>query len=192
MERTRESNDPMAVLGRPRAQSAIDFITSYGIVILVLSVTIYVILQLGVFNSQIAPNYCNAAPSFSCSAYIIYPNGTLTFLLGQTLGGSISITGIGCSSVINGTGNGPAFGNVQLTGSNTFYPTNGFAKGTILRSNSPQEFSIYCYNSGSGIPAKAPLGSGFIGYLWLNYTYSGLPSNYITKQQVLSFSTSYT
>ncbi len=182
----------MAALGRLRAQSAIDFITSYGIVILVLSVTIYVILQLGVFNPQIAPNYCNAVPSFSCSAYVIYPNGTFSFLLGQTIGGSISITGMGCASEINGTGNGPEFGNVQLIGAPQYYPTNGFAKGTILLSNSPQQFSVYCYNGGSGQPAKAPLGSGFVGYLWLNYTYSGLPSSYITKQQVLSFSTSYT
>ncbi len=182
----------MAAFGRPRAQTAIDFITSYGVAVLVLSVTIYIILQLGVFNPQIAPSYCNTAPSFSCAAYVMYPNGTFTFLLGQTIGGSIIISGIGCSSEINGTGVGPEFGNVGLVGTSMYYPTNGFTKGTVLLSNLPQQFSVNCYNSGSGLPATASLGSSFAGFLWLNYTYSGLPSTYQTVQQVLTFSTSYT
>ena len=176
----------------PRAQTAVDFLTSYGIVIMVIAIAIYVILQLGIFSPQFAPNYCTPAPSFSCSAYVLYPNGTLTILLGQTIGGTITLGGMACSSAINGTGTGPQFGNVNVVGSSQFYLSGGFTKGDTLLSNAPRRLSVYCYDSGSGAPAKGSLGSNFVGYVWLNYTYSGLPGSYDQIQQVISFSVAYT
>jgi hypothetical protein len=173
-------------------QSSIDFITSYGVVLLVASVTIYLILQLGVFNPQLAPSYCNPAVSFSCTGYVLYTNGTFTFELTQTIGGAINITGMGCSTEINGTGIGPRYGNVNLVGAPQYYPTNGFARNTILLSNTARQFSVYCYNKPGSTPATGTLGTAFIGYVWMNYTYSGLPASYPTAQQVLAFSTTYT
>lgn len=177
-----------------RAQTALDFVTSYAIIILAVTITIYAVLQLGVFNPTLAPSYCNAAPGFSCTAYSIYTNGTFAFVLTQSLGGTINITAIGCSSQLNGTGSGPAFGNVHMTNVNPsiYYPSNGFSAGTLLLSNRPKEMSVYCFSSPGTTPSKGSLGSTFIGYLFLNYTYSELPSSYHTIQQVLSFSASYT
>ncbi len=175
-----------------RSQSTIDFLTSYGIVIVVVAVTVALIFELGVFSPQFAPRYCNAAPSFSCAAFIMASNGTFTFLLSQSIGSSIRITAIGCSSEVNGTGVGPRYGNVQMIGASSYYPTNGFTPGTVLFSNMPAQFSVYCYDAPGNAPASGPLSSTFIGYVWLNYTYSGLPSTYRTDQQVISFSTSYT
>ncbi|MCL4378980.1 MAG: hypothetical protein M1160_01485 [Candidatus Marsarchaeota archaeon] len=174
-----------------RSQATIDFLTSYGIVIVVVAITVALIFELGVFSPQFAPTYCNAAPSFSCSAFIMASNGTFTFLLSQSIGSSIRITAIGCSSEINGTGVGPRYGNVQMIGASNYYPTS-FTPGTALFSNMPKQFSVYCYDAPGSSPASGSLGSTFTGYVWLNYTYSGLPSTYRTNQQVISFSTTYT
>lgn len=177
--------------GRQRSQAAIDFITSYGVVLLVVAVTIYLIFQFGVFSPQFAPEYCNPAASFSCTGYAMLTNGIFTFELSQNIGGAISITAMACSSEINGTGIGPRYGNVNLLGTAS-YPTNGFATNTIMFSNTAKEFSIYCYDMPGATAATGSLGNTFIGYVWLNYTYSGLPANYPTVQQVLEFSTTYT
>ena len=180
---------------RQRSQSAIDFLASYGIVLLVTSLAIYLIFQLGVFSPQLAPEYCDPSASFSCTGYAMLTNGIFTFELSQNIGGSISITAMGCSSEVNGTGIGPRYGNVKLL-STSYYPgqapANGFVSGTVLFSNTAKKFSIYCYDASGSTPATGSLGNTFIGYVWLNYTYSGLPAGYPTAQQVLAFSTTYT
>lgn len=175
-----------------RSQATIDFLTSYGIVIVVVAVVAALIFQFGIFNPQFAPAYCTPAPSFSCSAYAMFTNGTFTFVLTQSIGSSLTITGIGCSSEVNGTGTGPRYGNVQLTGASQYYPANGFTTGTVLFSNTAKQFSVYCYSAPGSAHATGPLGSTFIGYIWMNYSYSGLPSGYPTMQQVIAFSTTYT
>ena len=165
--------------GGARSQATIDFLASYGIVIVVVAITVSIIFQFGVFSPQFAPTYCNPAPTFSCSAFAIFTNGTFTFMLTQSIGSSIAITGIGCSSEVNGTGLGPRYG--------------GFATGSnVLFTNSPKQFSIYCYDAPGSVPATGPLGTAFTGYVWLKYTYSGLPSGYQTTQQAIAFSAPYT
>ncbi|HUC38922.1 MAG TPA: hypothetical protein VL944_02215 [Candidatus Acidoferrum sp.] len=178
--------------GFARSQAAIDFMTSYGIVILVIMVVIYLILQFGVFSPQVAPDYCTPAPSFSCTGFALFPNGTFDFELSQSLGGSIDITGISCSSEINSTGSGPRYGNIAISGAPQYYPTNGFSANTVLFSNTERQFSVYCYGAPGSTPSKGILGGTYIGYVWLNYTYLGLPGNYPNVQQVVSFSTKYT
>jgi hypothetical protein len=67
-----------------KAQSALDFLTSYAVIILVVTVAVYAVLELGIFNPKLAPSYCNAAPGFTCAAYSIYTNGTMVFVLSQS------------------------------------------------------------------------------------------------------------
>lgn len=189
--KTRMMTEKIKQLGGPRAQFALDFMISYGLVIITVAIAIYVIYELGVFNPQVAPSYCNAAPSLTCSSFAITTNGILTFLMSQSLGSSITITGIACSTQINSTGNGPKYGNVNLLGSASFYPTNGFTKGAVLTDTQPQVFSVYCYGSSAGIPINGLLGTNFVGYVWINYTYSGLPSSYAVVQQALTISTPF-
>lgn len=177
--------------GGARSQATIDFLTSYGIVIAVVTITLVIIFQLGVFSPQFAPKYCNPAAAFSCPAFALFTNGTFTFLLAQSIGASIKITGIGCSSEVNGTGAGPRYGNVQMTNATLYYPAPGFTN-TVLFTNAPKQFTIYCYDAPGSTPATGSLGRTFVGYVWLNYTYSGLPNSYQTTQQVLAFSTTYT
>ena len=50
-----------------RAQASIDMLIAYGVAILIVSIALYVVLQLGIFNTRLAPTYCNPAPSFACA-----------------------------------------------------------------------------------------------------------------------------
>ncbi len=174
-----------------RAQFALDFMVSYGMVILAIAIALFIIYELGAFNPQLSPGYCNAAPSFSCGGLALSTNGVFTVLISQSLGGAITITGAACSTEVNGTGTGPKYGNVDIIGANAYYPSGGFTPKTVLTSTTSKKISLYCYSSSSNLPAKGSLGSTFVGYLWLNYTYTGLPSNYPIMQQVITFSTDY-
>ena len=176
-----------------KSQAALDFMVSYGIVLLVLAIALYVIYQLGILNPQLTPAFCTPAPNFSCISYSVLSNGTFTFVFAQTSGGTLSINGVACSSSVNGTGNGPEYGNVHVlgyAGGPLFYPNNQLSNGITLGGDQPKEISVYCYR-GSGL-ATGNLGTNFIGYVWINYTYSNLPSSYHVVQQVAAFSTAYT
>jgi hypothetical protein len=176
-----------------RQQAALDFMMSYGIVLLVLAIAIYVIFELGIFNPKLVPSYCTPAPNFACGSYTMSSNGVFTFVLSQSLGATLKIKSIACSSAINATGNGPAYGNVHVLSYSAvpqFYPTNDFKNGVIMGGDQPKEISVLCYNSGG--TANGTLGDTYIGYVWINYTYPNLPSNFYVIQQAVQFSSVYT
>ena len=182
-----------ANLRRRRSQAALDFMVSYGVVLLALAIAVYVVFQLGILNPRLTPSYCTPAPSFSCISEAMFTNGTLIVQLAQTSGGVITINGMACSTAVNATGNAPRYGNINVLGYSAapaFYPNNALKNGVSMGGDQPQLFSINCY--GSGGLSKGPLGNTFIGYVWINYTYSALPSSYYTVEQALSFSTAYT
>ncbi len=95
------------MLGK-RAQVSIDLLVSYGIAILVITIALYTVLQLGIFNSRLAPEYCNATPSFSCDGVALTDNGVLTVIFSQTTGGTMYITGASCSGTQNSVTGGLA------------------------------------------------------------------------------------
>lgn len=177
-----------------RAQVAVDFLVSYGIVILIIAIAIYVVLRLGVFNVSLAPATCSAVSSFICSAASLSKNGIATFVLTQALGGSIILQGAACDSNLNATGQGPLYGNTKMqtySVASQFYPNSNLANpGVTVYSGASYVLTVYCYGV-TGV-AGGNLGQGFAGYLWLNYTYSGLPSTYHNVQRVVQFNTYYT
>lgn len=176
-----------------RAQAAIDMLISYGVAILVIAVALYIILQLGVFNSRLASTYCNAAPSFICDQIAINTTGTVTLIFAQGTGGTMNITGASCSSTANTTIYGPKYGNVftySYSKSPSFYPNNQLQNGVIVYSGNQSKITFNCYGSG-GI-AKNGLGNTYSGYVWINYTYNNLPQKYHVVQQVFSFTSKYT
>ncbi len=180
---------------RTKLQSAMDFMISYSIVFLVLIIVIYVILELGIFNPQFVPQQCTAAPSFSCGSYAMFTNGTFTFILSQSVGGTLNITGIACASSVNVSGTGPAYGNVYVLPYNTpkgqpYYPSSSYANGILVAPAQSQLIGVSCYNS-FGL-ATGKINSQFSGYVWINYTYSNLPQGFYHAEQVVSFSTVYT
>lgn len=174
-----------------KLQSAIDFMVSYGVMILVLAVVLYALYLQGVFNPNLVASNCIATQSFKCIAYTITTNGIVFISFQSLYPGSITINGIGCSSQVNASGNSPRYGNVDLLSpaiAPEYYPSNS---NVIIASGGATELiQVNCYN-GPGTLAKGKLGIPFTGYVWLNYTYSELPSTTHVVVQAFSFTTRY-
>jgi uncharacterized protein (UPF0333 family) len=184
---------------RKRAQASIDLLVSYGIAILLISIALFVLLQLGIFNSRLAPTYCNAAPSFSCAAVAVSAkSGVMTLIFSQSTGATIYINGISCSTQQSVNSSGPKYGNInvlpyQAGPINTigYYPGNQLQNGLVMYPSNQTRVFVNCY-SNSHSPAKGQLGNSFTGFVWINYTISNLPANYYNVQQIASVSTKYT
>ena len=82
-----------------KAQSAFEFLMTYGWAILIMLVVLGIIFYLGIFNPQsAAPKSCILPAGFSCYEYLIDKDGNLHLDLGQAQGRTITITGIACST----------------------------------------------------------------------------------------------
>ena len=181
-------------MSHAKSQAAIDFMVSYGMALVVVTVTFYVALHLTLFNQQLSPSYCTAAPSFSCAAFALNKSGSFAIALYQVTGGTININAAACSSAVNAIGDAPEYGNVNVitpTYAPQYYPTNSNLLSTlsIPSSSTSAVMRVNCVNE-KGI-AMGSVGSTFTGYLWLNYTYTLLPSSNSVIQRVISFSTKY-
>lgn len=164
--------------GAARAQAALDFLISYGVVLLGLAVAIVLLYNIGVNNSYSESPYCTPEPSFSCGFYSINGmTGVLQIQLAQATGGAITVHGIACSADLNSNGNLPGEGNAWVTQNAVYYPANNLFAPTLY-SGATGTYTMYCYNSG-GI-ASGLLGNNFAGYIWLNYS---IP-NYGTQVQL--------
>ncbi len=173
--------------GNARAQAAMDFLISYGIVLIVLAITVVLLYELAINNSYTEAPYCTPSPGFSCGAFSINSiSGVLTIQLAQATGAEVTIGGIACSADINASGDAPGDGNIYVTPNSIYYPASGPPANTLYSGKSAV-YSVYCYNSG-GV-ATGSLGSGFIGYVWLNYTVPGYGQQ---TQQVASINAKYT
>lgn len=172
-----------------RAQASIDMLVAYGIAILIVSIALYVVLQLGVFNTRLAPTYCNSAPDFACASYSINTAGALTVVFSQSTGATMNVTGAACSTQPSTNSSEPKYGNIAVVPSGQFYPS-GQWNSIIVYSSNNTRISVNCYGP-SGL-AKGQLGNGFTGFVWINYTVSSLPANYHSLQQMASISAKYT
>ncbi len=173
-------------LAYARGQAALDFLISYGFVILVIGVAIAVLIVFQLNGTYTETDYCNPSPGFSCGYYFINTSGEFSVQIAQVSGASMVINGIACSTEINATGNGPEYGNVRVNGSASFYPPGGMGSGTLY-SGKAQTFNMYCYRSGG--TNKGLYGNGAAGYVWMNYTLPGYKSEVI---MIASFNTKYT
>jgi hypothetical protein len=181
------------MLGRAaRSQAAIDFLTSYGFAILIISVAIYSVMALGVFNYQATPQYCYSVSPFTCIAYSINTTGVLSMVLSQSSGGTLTINGIACSTAKNTTRVGPQYGDLYVNSNSIYYPAGTKIKsGVVVYPGAQTVLFANCYSAASH-PATAAIGATFTGYVWINYTFSGLPSSYHNIAQAASFSVKYT
>lgn len=171
-----------------RAQAAVDFMMSYGIALIIIFMAVAVIYKVSILSPALATSTCTASAGFSCEAFALNSNGILTLQLSQATGGTITINGAACSSLPSSTGNLPAYGNLQVSNTVTYYVgTNTIGTGINVYSDSSNTLVIYCY-SVSGV-ATGSLGNGFTGFVWLNYTVPGYGG---ITQQVASLSLKYT
>jgi hypothetical protein len=154
-----------------KAQSALEYLTTYGWAILILSVVIAALAALGIFNpNQFVTQECLMPADFSCVTYFLYSNGIMALQLQQSLQYPVNVTSIGCSQ--NST---PATPNISNPPSNQIY----------MPIESTYNFSIQCKQSAGGNYIGTP-GGLFQGYVGINFTdlTTGFPHSDIGKMVV--------
>ncbi len=183
----------MSMVHAPKsgAQAAVDFITSYGLVLLVLIFVFYAVLSLGIFNLNSVPLQCVSNPSFSCSGVLLNVSGNITFTLTQAVGGTIVVNGEACSTTENSTNSMPAYGNLhvvpKISETGVWYQSSDYS--ATMASGSSAVFKAVCFG-----PAGADsgnLGQVASGFLWINYTDPELPSGFSTVVRVAQFTAKY-
>jgi hypothetical protein len=81
-----------------KAQSAMEFLMTYGWAILIMLVVISVLFYVGVFSPEgSVPESCVMPAGFSCKDYVI-SDGYLSLDLGQATGKTVLITSIACTA----------------------------------------------------------------------------------------------
>jgi hypothetical protein len=142
-----------------KAQSAMEFLITYGWAILVIAIALGALYVLGVFNpSNFTANMCVfPGEKFACNGYAILVDGNVMINLQQLTGQSINITAVGCNS------DGDSFNMVQYTPQINL-PIDGNAT-----------FNVQCYTDGNAITPA--IGTIYNGYVVVNYTdlTSGFP-----------------
>ncbi len=175
------------MLGRknPKAQSAMEYLMTYGWAILIIAVVLGALFSLGVFGGgSLVGTACVASPGYLCSGPALNSNGELSFQFGQNTGSSIYDIEMACAATSGSTGlpaNMAAFSPISTAGvaqANTV----GLSYNAIVSGQTLSISTLPCYTStgvalGSALsPAlsgTATIGQSFSGYLWLNYTTQG-------------------
>ena len=136
-----------------KLQSAMEYLISYGWMLIILGIAIVTIFELGFFNTQgITGPVCTIQDGWSCVHYIMNTNGIVELTLQQTTGNPITVTSIACyqsTSYINKIVQVP---NVKMN------------------SGSQQNFLTQCYTSSNAIFEKNIGGQYYSGYMTVYYT----------------------
>jgi len=134
-----------------RAQTAIEYLTSYGWMILIVVVVITALFAFGIFNpSSHVSNSCTMPASFSCQGISLAQNGGLYINLTQNTGDPINITAISCDAT-------QSTRNAEV-----------LTPPVYLGSGDNASFVMQCYTNSSTF--SGTYGSVYHGYLIVNYT----------------------
>jgi len=131
-----------------KAQSAMEYLMTYGWAILIIAVVLGVFFSIGVFNpSAFVSSTCVLSSGLECANYVLSTNGILTVRIENSMNDPINITAIGCSEnkTTNGMSTLPVQAYIPLGGSYTF--------------------NIPCAGASNSL-----IGSLYEGYLNINYT----------------------
>ena len=136
-----------------RAQSAMEYLLTYGWAFLIIAVVLAAMFELGLFNpGKFSGNECLLQAGFSCLNFFILPNGLLTINLEQATQSSLNITGYNCTE-------GTSIILPKLTTANQIY----------LPVGSNSTISMLCYTSTGSVYTSNP-GQLYTGTLAFNYT----------------------
>jgi len=154
-----------------KAQSAMEYLMTYGWAILIIAVVLGALFSLGVFSgSSLLGTSCVASPGYYCQSPVLSTSGTLTFSFGQNTGATV-YNAILCvePQSQSPTQSALIFNNNNCTAPNTYL---------TLASGQTINPSITL----SGFNGK-PIGTPFTGYVWLSYNSSSSTgaSNLIAK-----------
>ena len=135
-----------------KAQSAMEYLMTYGWAILIIGIALAAMFQMGLFNpSRYVTNTCTLPSGLACGQFILYSNGTLSVSIGNALQDPINVTAIGCSQ------------NETIT--NMQIPYNPPSNQIYMPIGSSHTFNINCMGASSLAPGQL-----YIGYLVINYT----------------------
>jgi hypothetical protein len=133
-----------------RAQSAIEYLTTYGWAIIIIAIVLLALYNLGVFNPGAFINTTCVFPAeFGCVNLVLYSSTSqANATLQQSTQSSILITAYGCNNL--GT------------------PTNMLLASTQVAIGGSFTFNVPCYNNGTVLTITP--GQIFRGYILVNYT----------------------
>ena len=151
------------------AQSAMEYLMTYGWAILIIAVVLAALFELGVFNgSNLAPQACIAEAGFVCRNPVYTSNG-IALTLGQTTGRTYYDVWVFISSqgeALNSSGIPVNFSTANAIGVG-FGPNNALSPGQTFLVNFPHTDFPH-----GAIPSNPPIGTQFAGYVWLGYCLS--------------------
>ncbi|MGC9205412.1 MAG: hypothetical protein ACP5FN_04040, partial [Candidatus Micrarchaeia archaeon] len=155
-----------------KAQSAMEYLMTYGWAILIIAVVLGALFSLGVFNgASLLGTSCVAGSGYLCQNPVLSTSGQLTFTFGQNTGAMmynaiISVSPQSAATVASGF---PAGGN--------------FAQATAISTlASGQTVPISVTLTTPTLLSSDTIGTPFTGYIWLNYsTTSGGVANIVAK-----------
>lgn len=158
-----------------KAQSAIEYLTTYGWALLVTAVVLAAFFSLGLFSDQFAGTQCIASVGFLCQAPILSTGGYLSFTFGQNTGQVFYNVEMACVSSINTMGlptNSVAWQVLEANGLLVSPPTNALIY-NALTMISAQSFAVtqmHCYDSLGHLIGTVQIGQQYTEQIWMNYT----------------------
>jgi hypothetical protein len=164
-----------------KAQSAMEYLMTYGWAILIIAVVLGALFQLGVFSGgTLVGSACVAAPGFYCQNIVLQntaaDNG-IAFTFGQNLGVTIYNIAMACAATSNSQGfpSGASFNDINSAGS--WVPSLGTAGASIISGGTLNigittgTNNIPCVSStGKLVGVGSAIGTPFSGFIWMNYT----------------------
>ncbi|MCL5433896.1 MAG: hypothetical protein M1538_02885 [Candidatus Marsarchaeota archaeon] len=143
--------------GKKSAQSAVDYLMTYGWAILIIVAVILILFKLGVFSSgSLTGSACVGTPGFLCTIPTMNSSGYLSASIGSATE-SIDILAVGCSA------------------SDSAPPSTNFTYLSKSIKLPPQSSVIQLFHC--PLPANSPLGTPFTGTLWIKYN-----TQYVSSQ----------
>jgi len=132
-----------------KSQSAMEYLTTYGWAVLVITIVVIVLLRAGLFGASPNQNSCVSTSGFSCASPTLSSNGVLVTLFGE-IGQTITLTGTACTTNATLAGGAASIKSMAATSLSSTQKTN-------------LGFSCPLANS------NAVLGTKFNGFLWVQY-----------------------
>ena len=152
-----------------KAQSAVEFLLTYGWGILIISLAILAVASSPLFSNIFYSKYCYISPGFACSQFIVNSTGNLSIMLTQATGLNVNITQIACSTSVAS----------PLPVSNQWVNVNiPLITGTGKRINFP------CFVQDSTSPFKPKIGDLITLGAWLKVSIPGQSSPIVVKAVV--------
>jgi len=152
-----------------KAQSATEFLLTYGWGIVVISLALIAVFSSPLFSNVFYSKYCYISPGFACSQFIVNSTGNLSIMLTQAIGLNVNITQIACSTSAAS----------PLPAPNQWINVNiPLITGTSKRINFP------CFVQDSTTPFKPKIGDLVTLGAWLKVSVPGQSSPIIVKAVV--------